>query len=321
MKKALYDLVYFTACGLNGIIPEEKRIAEADKEKLRKAAKIHGMSALVAEVLLSAGAEISSEWQEAKDKALRKVLLLDGERAKIFARFEAAGIWYLPLKGILTKELYPKAGMREMSDNDILFDRTKQAEVKKIMTELGYRTESMDSGHHDVYMKAPVYNFELHRDLVTEFHDVRLADYYSGIEDLLITTEGKSFERRLSIDDNYVYNVVHEYKHSIEAGIGLRALADRYVYLTKYRGELDTEYIKTVCEKLGIGEFEEEGRLLEEKIFSSPNMPKLSEAETALLERYLFCGLYGTNDRWAENSLKNISVWKILRIAFTLRTG
>jgi len=96
------------------------------------------------------------------NKAVRKNILLDAERTAIFERFEQQGIWYMPLKGSILKELYPENGMREMADNDILYDSTKQAEVKKIMLSMGYSAESVGKSHHDVYMKPPVLNFELH---------------------------------------------------------------------------------------------------------------------------------------------------------------
>ncbi len=36
------------------------------------------------------------------------------------------GIWYMPLKGAILHTLYPVSGMREMADNDVLYDSTRQ---------------------------------------------------------------------------------------------------------------------------------------------------------------------------------------------------
>lgn len=55
-----------------------------------------------------------------KSKIIRKLSLYDIERSKIFAALENKGIWYLPLKGIVVRNCYPKVSMREMSDNDTL---------------------------------------------------------------------------------------------------------------------------------------------------------------------------------------------------------
>lgn len=44
----------------------------------------------------------------------------------------------MPLKGVILKELYPKIGMRQMSDNDILFDETYRKDVVRFMKNKGY---------------------------------------------------------------------------------------------------------------------------------------------------------------------------------------
>lgn len=92
-------------------------------------------------------------------------MLLDSEREKIFSLFEKGGIWYLPLKGVILKEMYHVYGMRQMADNDILFDSTYRKEVKDIFLSLGYEMESYNKGNHDVYLKAPIYNYEMHVSL------------------------------------------------------------------------------------------------------------------------------------------------------------
>ena len=56
-------------------------------------------------------------------------------------------------------------GMREMADNDLLYDRIKQSEVKNIMIARGYFAESVGKTNHDVYIKSPVFNFEFHTEL------------------------------------------------------------------------------------------------------------------------------------------------------------
>ena len=58
-------------------------------------------------------------FDQAKKKAIRKLTLFEVERLTIAQAFEKARIWYLPLKGIMLKELYPKSAMRQMTDNDI----------------------------------------------------------------------------------------------------------------------------------------------------------------------------------------------------------
>ena len=66
--------------------------------------------------------------------------------------------------------------MREMSDHDILLDRTKAQNVKKIMESLGFSTKNFGRGTHDVYYRKPLCNFEMHRDLFGISFDERIHD-------------------------------------------------------------------------------------------------------------------------------------------------
>ena len=71
----------------------------------------------------------------------------------------------MTLKGIILKEMYPKLGMRQMADNDILYDKQYQEELLNFMIARGYEPSQIGEGNHDVYEKAPVYNYEFHTAL------------------------------------------------------------------------------------------------------------------------------------------------------------
>ena len=178
MKQAAYDLCYLAACAVNGIPPEKEKIEEMNLENLHQMSRMHSLTALTAMALSSAGVEISQEWRAEKDKAIRKILLFDNERAKIFRYFNENNIWYLPMKGVILKDLYPKLGMREMADNDILYDKNRQSDVVGFMKQNGYEAKSVGRSHHDTFCKEPVYNFELHTMMFSEIVDERFTAYY-----------------------------------------------------------------------------------------------------------------------------------------------
>lgn len=49
--------------------------------------------------------------------------------------------------------MYPVFGMRQMADNDILFDSTYREKVRDIFLDSGYEIEAYNKGNHDVYQK------------------------------------------------------------------------------------------------------------------------------------------------------------------------
>lgn len=301
MNKTAKDLIYLLTCAVNGLAPDTARAQAMDMEKLYQLAKAHTLSAAVFIALRSAGVQDRS-FQQAYNKAVRKNVMLDVERTAIFERFEQQGIWYMSLKGSILKELYPENGMREMADNDVLYDSTKQSEVKKIMLSMGYSAESVGKTHHDVYMKPPVLNFELHTLLFGAASD--FYAYYQNSKRLMIPDEGSKYGFHFSDEDFYVYMLAHEYKHFSGGGTGLRSLLDCYVFLQHKGDTLNWEYIHEQTKQLDIADFEREQRELAEKVFSSVKFPELTEREQELLDYYLTSCTYGTKTRSAENTVK-----------------
>lgn len=304
MNKALYDMVYLVTCGIHKVTPDKEKIKDLDLNELYKVSRRHLLEALVGMTLKSAGVELPKVWLDAISKAVRKTILFDAERAKIFAFMESKGIWYLPLKGIIFKDFYPAVGMRQMSDNDILFDATYANELRDYMVSEGYESEEYGEGNHDVYKKAPIYNFEMHRALYSERHNADWEQYYSNVKERLILDEGSQCGYHFSDEDFYIYILTHEHKHYTVSGTGLRSLLDVYVYLKEKEATLDFNYIEKECEKLGIKDFEQKGRELSKKVFAKELTGReLSAEEQSMLEYYLSSGVYGYVDRKLENRL------------------
>ena len=305
------NMIYLLTCSVNGITPDKEQVKTMDIEKLYRYAKFHTLRAAVCIALERAGVN-DEHFHQAYKKAIRKNIMFDMERMAIFDAFEQHGIWYMPLKGSILKELYPENGMREMSDNDILYDGSKHGEVKKIMLEKGYTVESFGEKIHDVYMKPPVLNYEMHSALFSSKNNKPLSRYYAEIKDMLLKDEGNAFGYHFSDEDFYVYVTAHEWKHYTVKGTGIRSLLDCYIYIRAKGDNLDLKYIRKQCKNLGIEDFEKERRELAMKIFSSEVLPELNADETEMLMNYLTAGTYGSFESVLERNLKGrskLSFW------------
>ena len=311
MNDTQKNLIYLMSCAVNGITPDTAKVQAMDLERLYRLAKFHTVRGAVCIALKRAGVQ-DKQFDQAYKKAVRKNIYLDMERTAILSDFEQQGIWYMPLKGSVLKDLYPENGMREMADNDVLFDAEKQVQSKEIMLSHGYTAEHYGVGNHDVYMKPPVLNFELHTALFGSAHAEPLYRYYADTKHLLCKDEGNTYGYHLSDEDFYVYMTAHEWKHYNGSGTGIRSLLDCYVYC-KIKGEsLDWKYITEQCRQLEIADFEKERRILAVKVFSSDTLPDLTESEQEMLIFYLTAGTYGTFDNAIKKKLKDqskLSFW------------
>ena len=326
VDKTTRHLLYLMRCALQNKIPEP--IPKLDYDALYRLSKFHSVVAMVAMALESGdllseaytSVECIKQWKEAKGKAVRKNILLDAEREEIFQFFDKEGIWHLPLKGVILKDMYPKMGMRQMADNDILFDCAYQSQVKKFMESRGYEVISFGLGNHDVYEKPLVYNFELHTSLFDEkSHVKKWAEYYQNIKQRLVRDTEDSWCYHFTDEDFYIYFLLHGYKHYSGAGTGIRFLSDIFVFLSKKNETLNWSYVEKELKFLGIYDFEIKVKKLTFKLFGDKAYSLMGE-EQELLDYLIGAGTYGTINNYVEKSLKKlqgtegpITVWTKVR--------
>ncbi len=297
ISAAAHDLIYLISCALNDTAPDKARCEAMDLDKVFAAARLHNLASCAASALERA-VELPRPFDQAKKKAIRKLSLFEIERAVIFRELEKAGIWYLPLKGIILGAYYPRSAMREMSDNDILCDPDRMDDLKEIMERHGYKCDHFGKYNHDVYSKPPTLEFELHHSLFADDYSPKVYSYFLNIKDRLIRKS--DFEYSMTDEDFYLFLLAHMHKHFINCGTGIRSLADLYVYLRRDGDSLDRAYIDPVLEKLGLADFERSARSLAFKTFEQQPLDENEKKELCYL---IFSGSYGTNENLEYNNL------------------
>ena len=307
-KQNAYYLLYLIRCVLHNRKPAREKLDRMDLSGLFEVARAHSLTAMAAYALESAGI-VEARFTEAKARAIRKVLLHDIERAEVFAEFEKSGIWYLPLKGIILKDYYPKIGMRQITDNDILFDSTRQADIRDIMLKCGFRVQSYNKSKHDVYFKDPVCNFQMHVSLFEPDRKSTLYNYFKDINRKLLKMAGTEYGRCFSDEDFYIK--AHEYNHYSNSGTGIRNLVDTYIYIKKFGKALDWGYLSAEFDKLGMKDYEKETKVLSLDLFDSRH---LNESEKKLLDYFIFSGTYGNTENMVSNSIANNNGSKLRHI-------
>ncbi len=290
-RTAFMDAAYLAACGVNGQIPDAARVGRMDLTALYETAERHLVTGVTAMALESAGVR-DRAFIQAKGKAIRKAVVFDTERAAVLEKLEEAGIWYMPLKGAVLKDLYPAVGMRQMADVDILYDASRTDDLRAVMEGLGFSAEGSNASViHMGYVKPPFCSFEMHRMLFNSERDDPLANYYRDVKSRLIRDEGRGYGCHFSDEDFYLYMIAHEYKHYSGGGTGLRSLLDTYVFLSRKGENLDRDYLEGELRKLGLEEFEEQNRRLSMHLFGGE---ALTESEAEMLEYMFSSGAYGT---------------------------
>lgn len=302
IKKTASDLIYLVACAVNDVQPDKDKCSCMDLDKLAVFAGFHSLSFAAAYSLKKIG-ELPRAFDQAEKKAIRKLALFDIERAKILRTFDEKGIWYLPLKGIVLGDCYPKRAMREMNDNDILCDSSRMDDVREIMTALGYTCESFGDENHDIYSKKPTIDFEMHRTLFFENVFPQYKEYFDDVFDRLVKDEGSDFGYHMTCEDMYLYMICHMHKHYVAAGTGLRSLLDICLYNRRYYSTLDKDHLALELEKLGLSNFEKDMRILADKVF---NGGELTDVEREKLDYLIRSGNNGNTDNAVSNRIDRL---------------
>ncbi|MBR1482484.1 MAG: nucleotidyltransferase family protein [Ruminococcus sp.] len=290
------DVIYLLSCAVNEQAPDKERVLQMDLAEVYRLSEEHMLTAAVA-FALEQVITLPRAFDQAKKKAIRKLALFEVERAAIARELENAGIWYLPLKGVLLQKLYPKFAMRQMSDNDILCDSSKMAEIRQIMERLGYSCELYEEYNHDTYSKPPTLEFEMHRSLFPEEHFPQYFRYFENIRERLLPVDGSAYCLQMTDEDFYLYFLTHTYKHYIRAGSGLRSLLDTYVFLRAHP-HLNRAYLDAELKKLQIADFEELMRRLSHKIFTGGTLDKYEQND---LGYFISSGCAGTPENQEYN--------------------
>lgn len=312
IEKDVLDLLWLISCGVHGTPVDAQRIKGVNEENVHALAVKHGVEQVIAFVLVQAWKECgetqkAQAWERIIRHGMRRTLYFDIEREEILAYFEENGIWYMPLKGVVLKDLYPKDSMRQMTDNDILYDAKYRDKVLAFFEARGYRVERNEKGADDAAYKMPMYNFEMHKTLFIEYSD--LYPYYADVRKRLISDGQSRFGLRFTDEDFYVYMVAHAAKHYRLSGHGLRFLLDIFIYLQKMEGKMDWVYISQELSKLKVAGYESVAKAICLKLFSAEGFTQidsLTPAEKEMLSFVVQSSLFGNMKGYVHQHLSDI---------------
>lgn len=230
--------------------------ADADIEPLLQAAVRHHVSGILYQALFLAG-------RTPADPAVRRLLLRVGryisvsetqmaEIDRICETFRQHGIDYMPLKGTVLRGLYPSPEMREMGDADILIRMEQYAAIPPLLEGLGY-TANAESDHEYIWNKPGALHLELHKRLIPSYNTDYYAFFGDGWERARPVTD-TPHEYRFTPEDEYIYLFTHFTKHYRDGGVGLKHVADLWLY-RKVHPDLDTGYVDEQLRTLRLDEF------------------------------------------------------------------
>ncbi len=233
----------------NGVLPEDFY-----SEQYIKIAKEHQITNIIYEGALLCGADIQNPVMKTMfSRSCKNLIVCENQAYEIGAvcdALESNAIKHMLLKGVILKDLYPKADMREMCDADILIDINDHDKISGIMLSLGFE-ETQESVHEFIFKKGKI-TVEMHKCLVPERHD-RLAKHFEDPWALAQSVENAEYRYHLLPVEHYIYVFAHLAKHYIDGGVGIKHITDMFVL--RNNQTYDEKYVTTVLAEMGLEDF------------------------------------------------------------------
>lgn len=214
-----------------------------------------------------------------------KELLIDGnldyETEVLLRTFEKYKVKNLPLKGYFMKKEYSRSDYRAVSDVDILFDESQKSEMNSAFEELGYTFVHEDDLQVH-YKKAPCMYVEMHKGVAkpSDF-------YYDFIKNQInegVKREDYSYSYRMSIEDYYLFMLLHNSTHFRIGGMGIRMMVDTYLFYKNHSAEFNFEYLNKRIAQFKLTKYEKRIRQIAFNWFSSPKpIITFDDTETYIL--------------------------------------
>jgi len=171
-RQGIIALINSALCGKAISLPDDFDIV-----KTAEYAKKNELVGLIYYGAINCGVDASSSsMQELFNQTCRFLMISERQVftvEQVCKAFDENGIDYMPVKGTLMKNLYPKPDMRVMGDADILIKVDQYDKIAPVMEGLGF--SQVFESDHEIAWRKPELFVELHKRLIPSYNN----DYFA----------------------------------------------------------------------------------------------------------------------------------------------
>lgn len=290
--RVMMDLIAYEVCG-KSIDKSQYSLTDEELVKLYKLSKSHDLAYLVGDALIKSNligdGEIKANFQHQMMLAVYRYEKINYELGRLREAMNEAKIPFIPLKGSVIRQYYPKPWMRTSCDIDILIHESDlERAVAMLVDKLAYKRES--KGSHDISLFSDYgVHLELHYSLIEEN---RVGNIESVLQDVWKKADpvAEAFEYVLSDEMFYYYHIAHMAKHFVDTGgCGVRPFVD--VWILNHHIPFDEGKRKALLAEGRLLTFAAEAQALSEVWFGNTEHTDI----TRRMQDYLLKGgVYGT---------------------------
>ncbi len=173
--------------------------------------------------------------------------ILDDELKKIASVLARHQIPFIPLKGSVLCEDYPKAWMRSRRDLDILVSaENHQKACDALCEELKY-SFYRENKNDRVFTTPKKLTVEVHHQLISDDYITQAMSFLDSVWEKSSPVSADGYCFRMDSDMYVYHHIAHMAKHCLEGGCGIRPVLDLWI-ISKNRDYMSKELRKWLKE-------------------------------------------------------------------------
>lgn len=279
-----------------------EEIVCADEEVLRSLyafSVAHDVANLVGDALIKNGSlkKESEAYAKFSGAIFRSVLRFERSRHDSEAFFDAlenAGIDFMPLKGAVIRDYYPRPEMRTSCDVDVFIEKKNVKKAVSVLTD-GCGCKFISELYDEATLKTEGgVTLEIHGSLADgddgNGGDTARRRYFKNAMNESLVKEGYKHYRLQTAEEFVAYFIYHSAKHFRLGGCGIKAIADAFVIKNKIR--YDEKVLIRKLDRLKLRDFYDVLFAIAEKEFGSGEVAGDEEFKkiVATAEKFILSG-------------------------------
>lgn len=214
-----------------------KDLTHEDLSIIYRIAKAHDVTHIVASALfnnklLNQDEELGQKYNIELLKALSRDERMTFELEQACNILEEAKIPFLPLKGAVIRELYPKTWLRTSCDIDIYVEEANvDLAIDYFCKNYGYKYLYL-SDYDKVVISPSGFHIEIHYVLRgIDNAEIRML---KDVPPLCSLVKGWRYRMQMELESLYAYCIAHAHKHFMLSGCGIRSFVDIMLFEARF---------------------------------------------------------------------------------------
>lgn len=317
VEKIFFSLIRYIINGEELSGDAKKLISPETMPLLYRLSKLHDLAHLIGTALSKLGVDCSEnvlqEFEKEKMIAIFRHERLTFDYEALCDTLEKNSIPFIPLKGLIIRELYPEPWMRTSCDMDVLVKKEDAYHAIDCLCDQCGCSRDKDFTNHDYVLTSQSgMTIELHYSLISDGAIPKSNEILDSVWSNIDDKSSVGYKKAITGEFFVFYHIVHMAKHFLNGGCGIRPFVD--LFLINKKMEYDHSALQELLKTAELEKFYDAVCSLVKVWFEGEEHSHITNE----IEQFvLFGGVYGNVQnsakvQAAKGKKKSKTLWSLI---------